>query len=415
MFRIKLNYFKKNTIILAILMLLPLTACSASPPTEIQTTPRAETIDIPQAPNQLTEADAASLTAICLDLYEQAAKADQTSDLSSLRTIVNRFGENGYPAVDSKNQINMVEAGKAVRFCERAAAKEEAEITIIEVTYKGGFLQYDLEADDGKITVLRTYYQYENGAMQQKAAVSYPVDYWSYTEEGYFLFSGTWFSKEQYVLTLSGTQQHTAFRVQPLDEAYRELNRKYLLPIGYEYHNMFLTDWSEEDFGELNFYDIYDIFYPVINGRPVPYPIDDNLGNRAVYRIPKDVFEGIIMTYFNIDSETLQAKTIYHAEDETYEYTPRGFYEVEYPEYPYSEVVGCTEHEDGTMTLTVQVVFPYADDSKVYAHELTIRPLENGGVQYVANHVIPSEDNDEPAWYVPRLTKEAWKEMNGGT
>ena len=30
-----------------------------------------------------------------------------------------------------------------------------------------------------------------------------------------------------------------------------------------------------------------------------------------------------------------------------------------YPEYPYSEVVGYTEHSDGTITLNVHVVYPY--------------------------------------------------------
>ncbi len=42
------------------------------------------------------------------------------------------------------------------------------------------------------------------------------------------MFSGVWFSEELYVLTLSGAEEHTALRVQPLDETYRELSRKYL-------------------------------------------------------------------------------------------------------------------------------------------------------------------------------------------
>lgn len=100
------------------------------------------------------------------------------------------------------------------------------------------------------------------------------------------------------------------------------------------------------------------------------------MGVGAVYRIPKDDFESVIMAYFNIDSETLQSKTIYYAENETYEYKPRGFEEVEYPEYPYSEVVGFTENSDGTLTLTANVVFPYAGNSKVFAHEVVVRPLE---------------------------------------
>ena len=161
-------------------------------------------------------------------------------------------------------------------------------------------------------------------------------------------------------------EMYTALRVQPLDETYRELSRKYLRPIGFEQNNMFIVDWSEDDFGALNFYDMYDILYPKVNGQYVPYIADDNLAVSAVYRIPKEEFESVIMKYFNIDSETLQSKTVYYSEDSTYEYKPRGFEEVEYPEYPYSEVVDFTENSDGTITLTANVVFPYAGDSKVF-------------------------------------------------
>ena len=238
--------------------------------------------------------------------------------------------------------------------------------------------------------------------------------YWNYTEEGYLMFSGVWFSEELYVLTLSGAEEHTALRVQPLDETYRELSRKYLNPISFERNNMFIVDWSEEDFGDLNFYDMYDILYPKVNGQYAPYVADDNLSVSAVYQIPKEEFESVIMKYFNIDSETLQSKTIYDSENLTYEYKPRGFEEVEYPEYPYSEVVGFTENNDGTITLTANVVFPYAGDSKVYAHEVVVRPLENGRVQYVSNRIIPSEDNYRETWHTPRLTLEEWEELYGG-
>ena len=164
-----------------------------------------------------------------------------------------------------------------------------------------------------------------------------------------------------------------------------------------------LTEASNNDLYN-DFYDMFDIFYPIVNGNSVPYVADDNLGVGAVYQVPKDEFEKVIMTYFHIDSEVLQSKTIYNSSDATYEYKPRGFYEVEYPEYPYSEVVGFTENSDGTITLTVNVVFPYNGDSQVYSHEVVVRPLDNGGVQYVSNRIIPSEDNQEETWYTPRWT-----------
>ena len=404
-------FWKSGLAAISFMLIVSVSGCSDTPQEE---TAVVETISEVQLSGQKDEEETEKMIECCLELYEKAAEENKIDDLETIRSIVNCLGENGYPAVDSRNQINMTEPEKVVEFCEKVDAQEEAEITIIEVSYLGGFVKYDLKTKDGNVDVVRSYYKYENGNMKREVTGSYQTEYWNYTEDGYLMFSGVWFSEELYVLTLSGAEEHTALRVQTLDETYRELSRKYLLPIGFEQNNMFIVDWSEDDFGDLNFYDMYEILYPKVNGTYTPYVADDNLGVGAVYRILKDDFESVIMAYFNIDSETLQSKTIYYAEDETYEYKPRGFEEVEYPEYPYSEVVGFTENSDGTLTLTANVVFPYAGDSKVYAHEVVVRPLENGSVQYVSNRIIPSEDNYRETWHTPRLTAEEWEEIYGG-
>ena len=404
-------FWKSGLAAISFMLIVSVSGCSDTPQEE---TAVVETISEVQLSGQKDEEETEKMIECCLELYEKAAEENKIDDLETIRSIVNCLGENGYPAVDSRNQINMTEPEKVVEFCEKVDAQEEAEITIIEVSYLGGFVKYDLKTKDGNVDVVRSYYKYENGNMKREVTGSYQTEYWNYTEDGYLMFSGVWFSEELYVLTLSGAEEHTALRVQTLDETYRELSRKYLLPIGFEQNNMFIVDWSEDDFGDLNFYDMYELLYPKVNGTYTPYVADDNLGVGAVYRILKDDFESVIMAYFNIDSETLQSKTIYYAEDETYEYKPRGFEEVEYPEYPYSEVVGFTENSDGTLTLTANVVFPYAGDSKVFAHEVVVRPLENGGVQYVSNRIIPSEDNYRETWNTPRLTAEEWEEIYGG-
>ena len=405
------QYWRIGFIAISIMILLSVPGCGD---THLEDEQVVESEIAVQDQQQNVKDNEDEIIEICSQLYKKASEENKIADLEMIRIIVNQFGENGYPAVDSRNQIDMTEAEQVEWFCEMVDTQEEAEITIIEVSYLGGFVKYDLETKDGNVDVVRSYYKYENGNMKREVTGSYQAEYWNYTEDGYLMFSGVWFSEELYVLTLSGAEEHTALRVQPLDETYRELSRKYLLPIGFEQNNMFIVDWSEDDFGDLNFYDMYDLLYPKVNGTYTPYVADDNLGVGAVYRIPKDDFESVIMAYFNIDSETLQSKTIYYAEDETYEYKPRGFEEVEYPEYPYSEVVGFTENSDGTLTLTANVVFPYADNSKVFAHEVVVRPLENGGVQYVSNRIIPSEDNCEETWHTPRLTAKEWDEIYGG-
>ena len=404
------QYWRIGFIAISIMMLLSVSGCSD---THLEDEQVVESEIAVQDQQQNVKDNEDEIIEICSQLYKKASEENKIADLETVRIIVNQFGENGYPAVDSRNQIDMTEAEQVERFCEMVDTQEEAEITIIEVSYLGGFVKYDLETKDGNVDVVRSYYKYENGNMKREVTGSYQAEYWNYTEDGYLMFSGVWFSEELYVLTLSGAEEHTALRVQPLDETYRELSRKYLLPIGFEQNNMFIVDWSEDDFGELNFYDMFDLLYPKVYGTNIPYVADDNLGVGAVYQIPKDDFERVILPYFDIDSETLQSKTIYNAEDKTYEYKPRGFEEVEYPEYPYSEVIGFTENGDGTLTLTANVVFPYVGDSKVYAHEVVVRPLENGGVQYVSNRIIPSEDNCEETWHTPRLTAKEWDEIYG--
>ncbi len=411
LFRKTTWFWKSGLAAISFALMFSTSGCSDAPSEEYTVS---ETVIDVQAIQEESEEDADDIISICIELYKKSEEENTLADLETIRGIVNRLGENGYPAVDSKNQINMTQSKQVVEFCEMVDAKEEAEITIIEVSYLAGFVKYDLQTKDGSIDVVRSYYKYENGNIQREVTGSYQAEYWNYTEEGYLVFSGVWFSEELYILTLSGAEENTVLRVKPLDKTCRELTRKYLAPISFEQNNMFIVDWSEDDFGELNFYDMYDILYQKENEGYIPYAADDNIGVSAVYRIPKEEFENVIMTYFNINSETLQSKTVYYSEDMTYEYKARGFEEVEYPEYPYSEVTGFTKNRNGTITLTANVVFPHSGISKVYAHEVVVRPLEDGGVQYVSNRIIPSEDNYEETWYTPRLTAEKWEELYGG-
>jgi len=365
--------------------------------------------------------DAESIAAVYRDIYDEAIETNTLGSPETLRRMVARLGEKGYVAVDSKNQVDMAGAEQAAAFCKAVEEKKKDRLTII-VLKDFGFRKFDLETEDGKVNIVRGYYQYDqNGCLQNRSTVSYPADIWQYTEEGYLLFEGSHFSDENFVLTLSGnTPEYTALRVLPLDERCRELNRKYIFPIGYGRNNLFLTDWSEEDFGELDFYDIFDRFYPIIYKQSVPYVADRNLGVGAVYQIPEEIFENVIMSYFAIDRETLRSKTRYLPKEAAYEYRPRGFYEGEYPEIPYPEVVDYIvsdadgENQDGTVTLIINAVYPYGSTSKAFTHRTVIRPSGEGCFQYVSNQMLPTEDGLDIWWHSNRLTEEEWLEKYGG-
>lgn len=350
--------------------------------------------------------DAETVAESLSDIYAEAAEENTLGRLDTTRRMVERLGGCGYTAVDMENQIDMAGAERALAFC-NAVEKEEADRMSVIVFQGTGFHLYDLKTWGGHVNVDRAYYQYDrNGQPQRKNGAGYPVDLWQYTEEGYLFFEGSYSSDEDYVLTLSDVTECTALRILPLDERCRELNRKYLLPVGYGRNNIFLTDWSEEDFGSLDFYDVFDCLYPMLNGQPHSYTADGGAGTESVYEIPEDTFEGVVTAHFKIDKETLRSKTTYLAGNAAYRYTPRGLQESEYPEIPYPEVTSCMENADGTVTLFVNAVYPKENTAKSFSHKTVIRPLDGGGFQFVSNEMILPEGGYDMWWHSDRLTEE---------
>lgn len=347
---------------------------------------------------------------LCQEIYEETA-VDQSRNMETLRAVIQKFGEHGYPAVDSKNQIDMTQKERVLRFCESVEQSEEAQLTIMVAETPEKLYGFCLSTQNGKVEVFKEQYQYNNECFEKVGSVSYPADTWQVTEEGYLIFTGSSYSEQSYVLTMSDVPEVTALRVEPLDHKCGELNRQYMLPIGYERNNMFLCDWNEEDYGELDFYDAFDRFYAVRNGQTVPYAADEKISVGMIYRIPQEEFETTLTEYLPVDINNIRSHTKYLPENNAYEYRPRGFYEVEYTNIPYPEVVGYAANHDGTVTLTVNAVYPAEGTSKAFTHEVVVRPLEDGGFHYISNKMLPSKDDYDTGWHTDRLTEEEWNEV----
>lgn len=419
----KMNITKKAVILRSAIMISIVTLLSSGcgkQPREASDT-RAMTTEMPTAEPPITETPINSVSSILReqntktaeqvlsiynDILTEPSKTDTHVSLSAMRQIITRLGECGYAAVDGENQIDMAGAQQVTSFCSAAHQQKTAECTII-VTMQTSFRIFNLQTENGMLNVVRMHYQLdENRHIKSTDTASYPADFWQYTQEGYFLFSGTYYSNTDFVLTMSDAQEHTALRVLPLNETCREHNRTYILPVGYERNNLFLCDWSEDDFGAVDFYDVFDRFYPILYGQPVPYTAADSTVDETVYQIPETEFETVIMTYFNIDPKTLRAKTAYLAEHRAYAYRPRGFYEAEYPDIPFPEVVSSSENPDGTITLLVNAVYPYGDTSKSFTHRTVVRPMKDGSVRYVSNQIMTRQEEYNTWWHCDRLTQE---------
>ena len=335
------------------------------------------------------------------DIYNDELQKNSIENIEIIRSIINRLGEKGYTAVDSLNQIDMVCSEQAKQFCEKVAAKETGEITIIVVYYDGSFTKYALKTKSGNVSIKDSYCYCENGCISHIDTTEYPSYSWLY-EGGYMFF------EEYRMQGYDGPSGHTALRVQPLNETCREFNRKYLLNIGYDSNNMFITDWNEEDFNDLNFYDLYE---PLLHLKNDPNGYAMAFDETKTYEILKQDFEGVFNNFFDIDSKALQNKTIYHKDSGTYQYRTRGMYDFQpTANIPYPEITEYTENGNGTITFTVNAVYPEENRFQAFRHEVVVRPLSDGKYQFVSNHIIPSVNNTEFIWYRSRLTDEEWKE-----
>ncbi|WP_342759599.1 DUF6070 family protein [Kineothrix sedimenti] len=364
-----------------------------------------EEIQDNQGTNEEIERESKEIAECYRGIYEQAVEAGMLGTLDTAKKIVECLGDAGYAAVDAENQVNMVNSEKVKAFIGDVEGNVDAELTIICVAAAGGFTRFDFQTSEEAVWVTRSYLLWNGKSPEINSKERYRAENWDYSQEGYLFF------EKNHMSGYDGASGYTALRVDQLDERCRELNRQYLLPIGYGSNNMFITEWNEQDYEELDFYDMFHILYPLVYGMPTPYEVSYE---GELYYVPQEEFERVVMSYFKIDSETLRSKTRYLEDSKVYEYRTRGFNDWgNSPNIPYPEVVQYEENADGTLTLTVNVVYPVEKISCAFSHEIVVRPLTDGRVQYVSNHVIRSADNIQPSWYTDRLTEEEREEFYG--
>lgn len=329
------------------------------------------------------------------DLYEQASAAKSMDSLETISAIVDRLGEYGFVAADSenKNRIDLANWEAAEAFCQQAEEGGSTSLAIFCITDTGGFIRFDLECLDGSVTVNRSVLTWKDNTPEVTWQSSYPAHNWVYTEDGYLFFDE--YTPEGY----DGAPSYTAIRIKPLDERCRYLNRTCIAPVGYGNNNLFLQDWTEEDFSSLDFNDLFPLLYPAVFHEPFPCEMSVD-GN--VWHVPETVFETVIQACFAIDVEALREQTDYDPETKSYLYTSRSFYDsTASPNLPYPEVTACVENPDQTITLTVNAVFPKEHLSQAFCHEVVVRPTEGGSYQYVSNHILDCSDFLNPDGVVP--------------
>lgn len=267
---------------------------------------------------------------------------------------------------------------------------------------KTGLVRYDLNSQNGEIYAICSNMTWDQDAPEAEYINEFQVQSWKYTKNGYFFIEE--YDRQGY----DGYHGKIGFRVEPLDEACRELNRKYVMPVGYAGNKLFITNWNQSDYSQLDFYDLYEIMYLLKYEKYVPY----NYSQEGVeYYIPKQDFEEVIQTFLTVESEVLESNAIYNAETKTYLYRPRGLYDYGSTYEPYPEVVSYEKMDDGKIKLIINAVWERTMQDNAMTSELVIQPLDNNRFHYISNQVIKSNLDDTSKWYRNRLTYGEWNKI----
>ncbi len=272
-------------------------------------------------------------------------------------------------------------------FCLAAQAGKAGTASIYTAYEEGSFQRIDFVAKDKKLQVTGMLVNWENNQTPIVSEMKrYEAYSWSYTPKGWFFY------KKYYPRGYDGPLGGEAICVKPSPEYFRDYEAKYIEPISYDNNSLFMTDWQEGAWGSMDFNDLYEVFYEAKNKQAI---------KDITYGIEEQNFEALIQQYLKITPQELKKVASYEEENQKYSWWPRTVYEAVSPALYWPEITEIKENEEDTFTLVIDVIAPEYGTDCAFTHELTIRQLKDGSFQYVANKVLPSQDNIFPQ-YIPR-------------
>ena len=330
------------------------------------------------------------------ELYADLLTGAEEGVLSRSRidAIEERLAEKGCSVVDTDETYPAWHREQDFdSFWDCVCRGEPAEQEVITVLESGG-LDYSLFAYDGSAAWFH-FLQYTPEGTQYE---QHEVLDWALTDRGNFYYQIYPAGNKHY-------DDYTLLRLTEPDRELWDLCKSYISPGGYIGTNLFLTDWRETDWEALSFNDIWDYLYFARFGEQYA-PMEVMAAPEwSGYWVPAGEFEEVILAYFDVDLDTLRQRSYYDGEKDAYPWRP-----VETNDYVFlqyytcePEVTACRSNEDGTVTLTVQMLSTDLKTDSLFAHEVTVRPGKNGTFQYVGNQVVQQTEYGLP-FCEPRLT-----------
>lgn len=334
------------------------------------------------------------------DMYKDMIVNTQTVKDETIEEIEAILVNAGYPTVVKEGIYPEYLANSEVLydFWNQVTAKQDGEIGIVQVRENGGFSYLYFRSVEGSGQCYSVFVDWNADTEPYfSMCEELPVYDWELTENGTFYYQ-TYPPDCHY-------DDYARLLLHPIDQAYYDLMLTYIEPIGYAQNNMFYCDWSEQDFGELCFNDLFGYLYKLQTGRKLDLNQFSYNGVPWYYLIPRDLFEETITSYFSITKEALRNHAVYFESQQEYAYADNYLYFPDDIPDMIPMVTNRVDNPNGTFTLSVTVSSLERKTDKLFCHEITIRPLADGGFQYVSNRISYLTDYGLPPNY-PRLPEE---------
>ena len=346
---------------------------------------------LPQAENCLiTEAEKDELRDTALTAAEQGKEVYKDIELISefsygsnikeftskqCREVVALLGKAGYVSVTE--DTNMENYEKVEDFYAAYTEKRDAMVTIFDVNRDGliGAVTFIYRNNE-----LQTYYVgigwQEGGVPEIKDTLVSDIAEIKLTEKGYFIYA--------YEERTDHSSLRQYWRIKPLSDKCRELTAKYVYGLSYVNYNVLVTNWDRNNVEDILMPCMFEDIYRIYTGENL------RTENR---RIPADIYEKIMTTYFPVSVEQLREKCGYDENSNSYEYEM--IFASQYP--PFGEVVDYSvspadaENPEETITLVVDGVWADYNSDLAFTNIIVVQPFDDGTFRYLSNTIEQKE------------------------
>ncbi len=313
----------------------------------------------------------------CAEYYRDSSIIDAETGYSRIdnfsaeqrKAVVHCLGGQGLVSVS--DDINMENGQQVEAFYDIYASGGDAMVTVFEVYREGDLCAKTFISRDGKT---QSYYVLvgwrEGGVPRIKGDGTRDLEEMRLTEKGYFIYTNT-------VTAMHGSLRDY-YRVKPLSESCRKLTDRYLYGLSFVNYSLLAADWDADTVEAVLEPCMFEDLYRAFTREPF---VPEN------GRIPAQTYEQVMTTCLPVTVEQLREHCGYDGETDSYEYEM--IFSRQFP--PFGEVVDYREQEDGTLILTVDVVWIDRNSDQAFTDQIVVQPFADGTFRYLSNSVEEKE------------------------